>query len=231
MKIAGIDGTSQGLCIAIGNWDNDEITQIGWLYIGSFYQLDELDPFHAITINIPIGLPETKKEKRLCDKLAKRLLSDRGSSLFKTPPRNTLTQTDPDTLRLLGVPIQTQNLLHKIKELDEWITPEKQRIIKETHPELVFIELAKGQRLLSKKKDDGIKQRLALLQELPIFKTLPLMEIVFGEKSHYQAFKVSDMVDSLACLVITTRIITNTAKSLPEDPEKDATGLYHSIWY
>lgn len=235
MNLGGIDGTSQGWCLTQGTWHDNQITQVGWLYMGHITQLDVMPPFQALTINLPIGLPITKKDRRACDKQVKQLLGNRVSSLFQTPCRSSLTQTDPETLASLGLTKQTQHILPKVKELNDWMTPEKQRYIKETNPELLFVTLAeslpKNTRLMSKKKDQGIHQRIQLLQTLPLFQNLPLEEIIRTEKSHHPILKVPDMIDSLACLAIAGKMVEGSAQSIPETPQQDDQGFYPSIWF
>ena len=63
-----------------------------------------------------------------------------------------------------GLSKQTFNILPKIKEMDGLVTPERQRIIVETHPEVSFTVLAGRPMAFHKSKPDGRAERLASLR-------------------------------------------------------------------
>src|SRR5262249_42903345 len=106
----------------------------------SFTRVDDLGPLFAaaqagealIAIDIPIGLSDDGP--RACDLAARRLLGrPRASSVFPAPPRAALAaptyrRACALSRRCLGVALSLEcfNILPKIREVDELITPARQ---------------------------------------------------------------------------------------------------------
>ena len=65
----------------------------------------------------------------------------------------------------MGVSCQLWNIRDKIREVDDFITPDRQAIIGEAHPELIFRKLGHPLRLGGKKSALGRDQRIKLLDE------------------------------------------------------------------
>lgn len=123
----------------------------------------------VVAIDIPIGLPD--RGARSCDLEARqRLGTGQGSRVFPAPCRaclaaGTYAECCELSFAATGKKIskQAHAILPKIRDLDQVITPELQRRIREVHPEVSFREL-NGRPLLHPKKTSGGRQeRMAIL--------------------------------------------------------------------
>jgi predicted RNase H-like nuclease len=123
-----------------------------------------------VAIDIPIGLP--LKGARACDIGARKLLGKpRSNSVFPAPVRATLAARTYEEACKLSQDAQGKSLsrqafeiLAKIREVDDLITPELQTWIFEIHPELSFWALNGRSSLKHKKsKRDGKEERFKLL--------------------------------------------------------------------
>src|SRR5260370_19321247 len=65
----------------------------------------------------------------------------------------------------MGVSCQLWNIRDKIREVDDFITPDRQVSISEAHPELIFRKLGHQLRLHGKKSEPGRDQRIKLLAD------------------------------------------------------------------
>ena len=92
-----------------------------------------------VAVDMPIGLPGPD-QTRDCEREARRRLGPRRHSIFSTPARQYLHAQEFSQVR--GMSLQSFHLLPKIRELDHWITPERQQRVMEAHPELCFLRLA-----------------------------------------------------------------------------------------
>jgi predicted RNase H-like nuclease len=121
--------------------------------------------FELVLIDVPIGLLEAGP--RNCDLQARSLLGARRSSVFPAPGRRLLRA------RRYGrqCSIQLWNILHKIREVDEAMTPRLQRRVREAHPEVSFALLNGSPLRFAKKSADGEAERRRLLR--PIFGEIP----------------------------------------------------------
>lgn len=125
----------------------------------------------TLAIDIPIGLLDGS---RACDKAARRLLGQpRGTSVFAAPCRASRRRITPPAsatnLRITGRGLSQQawGIAPKIKQVDDAITPERQKWLFEVHPEVSFWALA-GQRSMAhrKKTTTGASERLELPRPL-----------------------------------------------------------------
>jgi predicted RNase H-like nuclease len=115
-------------------------------------------PEALIAIDIPIGLPE--HEPRACDIAARRELSlIRGSSVFPAPARHAIyastfeeAQTRNREALRVGMSIQAYCIMPKIAGVGELMTPERQRYIREVHPEVTFARLNGGAPMIQPSK-------------------------------------------------------------------------------
>ena len=121
--------------------------------------------FELVLIDVPIGLLQAGP--RNCDLQARSLLGARRSSVFPAPGRRLLRA------RRYGrqCSIQLWNILHKIREVDEAMTPRLQRRVREAHPEVSFALLNGSPLRFAKKSADGEAERRRLLR--PIFGEIP----------------------------------------------------------
>lgn len=189
-----------------------------------------------IGIDIPIGLPDHYSEGgRECDRLARKLLGPkRGSSVFPCPARPTLAATSHEEASRLnressaasaGISKQCFEILPKIREVDEVLTPELQSQVIEVHPELCFYELNGQQPLLAPKKSrEGRSLRIFLLERAW---NQPLAEIV--EQACGPNCARDDVIDAMAACWTAERIMRGEAISTPSSPDVDSRGIRMEI--
>lgn len=186
-------------------------------------------PFDRAAIDCPIGLPDVGE--RACDRAARALLKPHASRVFTGARRGLWahgTQAAANAvLRARGearASIQLWNIGPKICEVDDFITPELQSRIIETHPELVFCRPNRGVPLPSKKTADGIAQRRVLL-----------LAAGFGDLDDWlstarrgSGAKVDDVLDACAAALAAR----DAVHVLPQgEAPRDRRGLAMQIWY
>ena len=131
-----------------------------------------------ILIDIPIGLKESDKEERKCDREARAFLGPkRGSSIFRVPVRMTVyckgtykkaSKINYD-LTTKKISKQTYYLCKKIREVDEFIcsnnsTSNITSILHESHPEVCFRLLSGKNLKYSKKTIKGFNERIKIIK-------------------------------------------------------------------
>ncbi|MBR1129046.1 DUF429 domain-containing protein [Bradyrhizobium iriomotense] len=155
-------------------------------------------PHARAMIDMPIGLKS--EGYRRCDKDARKLV---GTAVFLGARRDLWTFPDMATANAhyrqrddKGVSAQLWNIRDKMREVDEAMTPTRQAVIGEAHPELIFWNLAGRVRLAKKTTAEGREQRIALLEQrgftrLPKWLTL----------RHGTGIGRDDLIDACACAV------------------------------
>lgn len=164
--LAGVDGIKSGWIAAILH--EDGTTEVKTF--PSFQLLKDDKTLASIVIDIPIGLPDYGA--RVCDLEARRRLGQlRGSSVFPAPIRPMLIAHDwKDACRIR---LERENkkcskqvvaILPKIREVDELMTGDLQKRIREGHPEVSFFIMNRERPVASRKKTTrGKLERLTLL--------------------------------------------------------------------
>jgi predicted RNase H-like nuclease len=233
--IAGVDGCKGGWIVAMAdNWPCRESLHL--VLCPDFKTvLKAAQDCTAVAVDIPIGLPSDNSE-RLCDKLARRQLGSRASSVFRVPPRQALRAADYEQFKSLHISVagagaakQTWAITKKIIEVDSCMTPQLQTKVFEIHPELTWQRLA-GKPLMSKHKREGIEQRYEILKE-------SVNELDTLIQSHLRTGKTANMddfLDALVGLAAAHELAHNPRykNRLPQDdPPTDARGLRMEIWY
>ena len=230
--LCGVDGFKQKWRAVLGNFATGEVR----LWDLSLREILDLPEKPAIiAIDVPIGLPEvTLPGGRRCDRLARRLLGSRGSSVFSPMGRICLHVDNRERASRLhidrggiGIGAQCWGLKKKLLEIDELMTPAKQRTVHEVHPEVSFSEMNGGRPSMYKKKSsDGRHERVSALRHggLPEAFLTPLSTIRSGR---------DDFLDACAALWTAERIYRGTAKRIPstDKPERDERGLDMAIWF
>ena len=188
-----------------------------------------VEHFDRAAIDIPIGM--TDDGERLCDRLARDALHPHRSRVF-TGARRWLWEEfdDPDRANAealrRGERRASRQLWHigrKIMEVDAFVRSHPELDIRETHPELVFQRLNGGRPLPSKKSDDGLSQRRALLTR----RGFEEIDEWLGTARIGTGAKPDDVLD--ACAVAVAAL--DPAGRLPEEPPPDAYGLPMQIWF
>ena len=168
--LCGVDGFREKWRAVLGNFATGEVR---WTDLPFDQILDLPEKPAIITIDVPIGLPEvTPPGGRSCDRLARRLLGSRGSSVFSPMGRICLQVDEREKASQLhigrggiGIGAQCWGLKKKLLEIDAFMTPAKQRILHEVHPELSLCEMNGGHPLThNKKTPDGERERIRALK-------------------------------------------------------------------
>lgn len=193
----------------------------------------------SMLIDIPIGLPDSGPDGRLCDREARQLLGrGRASSVFSAPARRTLAAVSyPNALELnrqatgRGLSKQAWNIVPKIREIDTLLCDNRELrgVLRECHPELCFRAL-NGNRAMqyNKKKVNGQQERLAVLERY-FPQCRALFEQVCGAFLRRQVAR-DDSIDAMVCAV-TAKYGYGGYQSVPASPARDGQGLPMEIVY
>jgi predicted RNase H-like nuclease len=181
-------------------------------------------------VDIPIGLGEVKP--RECDVAARKILGRRASSVFAAPIRPCLSARDPETASRItfertGKRLTRQSffLLDKIRRVDELMTPELQRRVREIHPEVSFWVL--NDRKLtrhSKKRLVGRQERMKLLAR--VFSNV---EDVVVRARRLDGVVPDDILDAMVAAWTAREAFLGRVTTLPPEPELDGKGLKMEI--
>jgi predicted RNase H-like nuclease len=180
--------------------------------------LDERPPFSVIAVNAPIGYVENASiGGRTCDRMARRLLRSRGSTVHNAPTRGVIEENEVITGNNLDA--VSSILLARYREVAAEMAPFRQRTVYEAHPELSFYQLNEDKPLRwSKKYEAGREERRVLLGKRIHGAGLILNAELEGVASAH-------LLDAAAMLWTARRIFARAATRLPIDPEWDGQGL------
>ena len=191
----GLDGFRGGWVAA---WIDDQ-GHHGFDYSSSLGRLLSM-PHRRAMIDMPIGLKMSGH--RTCDIRARELV---GASVFPGARRNLWEFPDQASANQyywqhegpgMGVSCQLWNIRDKIKEVDDFITPDRQATIGEAHPELIFRKLGHPLRLEGKKSPRGRDQRIKLLADRGFVRLSTWLT-----QRHGTGIGRDDLIDACACAV------------------------------
>ena len=157
-------------------------------------------PLKRAMIDMPIGLKTSGH--RECDISARELV---GASVFLGARRSLWEFPDRASANQyywrhegpgMGVSCQLWNIRDKIKEVDDFITPDRQATIGEAHPESIFRKLGNQLRLQGKKSELGRDQRVKLLADQGFVKLSKWLAQRYGT-----GIGRDDLIDACACAV------------------------------
>ena len=188
-----------------------------------------------LCIDVPIGLhDEAVHGGRACDMEARALLgSPRQNGVFSPPVRAALkAKTYEQAVRInrrssshkIGLSRQSFGIFPKIRELDELMTPRRQKTIVEVHPELVFYEMNGGKAIREPKRSRvGLRKRIKLLEKAFRVDVGALVE-------EHRSSKVArdDIVDAIAACWTAERVAKGKEIRLVA-PGRDSKGLRMEI--
>ena len=186
----------------------------------------------AVAVDIPIGLSDDGRREP--DIAARQVLGEpRRRSVFPAPVRPTLeagTHDEAKKLSLLAsgksMNIQTFNILKKIRETDEVMTPQLQEWLVEVHPEVSFWALNDKQSMRHKKKSKAGKQER--LQSLSRVFVDDLACVALPSRKDAGR---DDFYDACAAAWTAQRLARKEAERLPPAPPPDSRGLRMEIVY
>jgi len=233
--LAGVDGCRAGWVVVLAQVDAQDAQGHQVRLCTSFADVLCLEPVPAvIAVDMPIGLlGEPQPGGRDCDRLARRLLGRRASSVFTPPTRPLLEATRYEHVRGHGLSIQAFNILAKIREVDRLMTPALQQHVYEAHPELAFRTLAGHPMQQRKKTVAGREERLRVLEQAPY----PLFQGIRAACAHTlrgcQRTQVApdDVLDAYVLVGTALRIWHVQGRRVPCVPVCDQKGLRMEIWY
>jgi predicted RNase H-like nuclease len=225
--VLGVDGCPAGW-VGVALDDDGTVTAHVASSIASLVEsVRERVAIRVVAIDIPIGLPDA--DSRAADRLARKELGPRSSSVFTTPTRAAVYAGSWQEAKELNIAataagtsiaVQTWGIVPKIREVDQWLRTAPRLTVVETHPELAFTRLA-GTPVLSRKTTPaGAAERRDLLGGAGL--TAP----------HYysgQGFSTDDLLDACAAAWTAARHAAGESESFPEEPEVFSDGLPASI--
>lgn len=233
--LAGVDGCRAGWVVVLAQADAQDAREHHVRICASFDEVLRLAPAPAvIAVDMPIGLlAEWQPGGRDCDRLARRLLGRRASSVFTPPTRPLLDATRYEQVRAHGLSIQAFNIVPKIREVDRLMTPALQHRVYEAHPELAFRILAGHPMQHRKKTVAGREERLRALEQAPhrLFRSIrPAVERALQGRNRAQVAP-DDVLDAYVLVGTARRIWHAQGHRLPDVPACDQQGLRMEIWY
>lgn len=182
-----------------------------------------------VAIDMPIGLSEDGP--RGCDSLARRLLPGRASSVFPPPARPMLAMADYKQANAWGkshgrgLSKQAWNILPRIRDLDDTLSPPDQERVHEAHPELAFARLNGGTPPPPKRLAEGLDRRRALLRRAGLRGLPRLLD------DRPRGVARDDLLDAAVLTLTAERILSGQGIRLVGTPERDSRGLRMEIWY
>ena len=241
-EFVGVDACSRGwFSVGLSSGDDYELK-----VFSSFEKLlEHYSDAKLILVDMPIGLPEDSRGRK-CDGIDWRKLGwPRGMSVFPTPTRQTAHQAAKfpkdhaaaeaveNEISGKGLSHQTFGIAPKIAEVDmALLNPARapKPLVREVHPEFCFWALNRGRPMQrSKKDDDGIKERLAVLGKAE----QRTHDIFCDARARYFKTHVADddILDALVAAVTGKGGWPDNIETLPKNPKRDLRCLPMEIVY
>lgn len=218
-SVAGIDGCRAGWVMV----RRDAAGRFAAPFVAA--SLDDLPETDTVVIDIPIGLPESGR--RACDLEARAMLGKRRSSVFTGVRRPLLAIAGYEAANAWGkrdgegLTRQMWNILPRIREVDDWITPARSRTFREGHPELAFAGAAGRPMAHYKKTREGEAERLKTLDGFIGRATV----LRWLDNARGSGAARDDILDALALCRTAARVALGCHGQIPADPPRDARGL------
>jgi predicted RNase H-like nuclease len=171
-------------------------------------------PVEAVAIDIPIGLPDDVP--RDAERLARRLLPGRASTVFNAPAAAVLDAPDYPAANAanraalgLGLSKQTWYLVPKIRDVHDWLTSTTPSVpVVEAHPEVCFAAMHGGVLVDGKTSAAGEALRRTLLAAHGL-------DVVADRR---RGVAVDDVLDAAATAWTARRVADGVAERLPPEP-------------
>ena len=188
----------------------------------------------CVGIDIPIGLPDAGP--RVADQMARDRLVGRASSVFSTPTRRALQESDYQRALVVqrdltgaGMSKQAFALGRKILDVDGWLLEAPCPVV-EVHPEVSFAAIngaaVKESKPVkaSKKTWAGFQERMRLLESVGL--VVPSDVGALGGRAG-----PDDVLDAAVVAWTAMRVARGEAESLPDPPEEFSDGWPAAIWF
>lgn len=232
VPVAGLDGCAAGWALALRDARGTVTLEVIARIDDALSRAEEFGA-RAVGVDMPLGLLDAAMPGgRACDRAARERLRGRACSVFSPPVRAALAASDyPSALAVnrasspheIGISRQGWGIARRIAEFDAAMTPGRQKVVREVHPELAFVAMNGLAPLAARKRAAaGRAERLRLLAQHGIH--------VAGALERHGA-AAGDLVDACAAMWSAARIAAGTAVRLPDDPPRDARGLFMEIWF
>jgi predicted RNase H-like nuclease len=186
--------------------------------------LSERPSFVAIVANVPVGYCDKPEDgPRVCDHEARALLGRRGTSVHNAPSRAVLNGDIPVEEGMLDA--VTATLIPRYIEVAKEMSPYRQRIVYEGHPELSFYQLHKDTPLTKSKRIlAGREERREVL-----------IDRIRGSERYLDPGELGvpekHLLDVFALLWTARRVYGHAAKRMPKEPVWDSEGLRMEFVY
>ena len=232
IHVVGVDGCRSGWC-AVSIRDEENGLTVSPPVINPSFRDVVASKAKVICIDIPIGLLDGPG-RRACDAEARNQLGRRASVVFTPPCRAALSIEDyweasAANFRVTGRMLSKQayGIRRKIREVDSGMTPDRQALVHEVHPELCFWALNDHEPALSNKKRlAGRHERWQSLRTV-----LPLQPEPPRPRDLPHACAVDDYIDALVAAWTAVCISRGSAQRIPSQPEMDEKGLRMEMWF
>lgn len=234
--VAGVDGCRGGWLVVLRRLGPGGGRRHRTVMCASFAEVLALTPEPAsVAVDMPIGLLDLPVAGgRECDGAARRLLGPRAASVFSAPVRAHLPLATFDEVRRIGgLSLQGFNLLPKVRELDDFLTPDLQRRVFEAHPELAFTKLAGSPMSAPKRSHAGSDERFRALTRAPdsFFRGVRGRVRVALGRWPRAVVAADDVLDATALTWTAARHCAGTTTRIPRLAPVDSRGLEMSIRY
>ena len=181
----------------------------------------------AIGIDMPLGLTSGTMRRKADDEARKFVGPRRGTSVFPTYPREVYEALNYDAARETCLKLTEGSISRQAYALGERIlelerTVERQREVREVHPEVSFREMAGRHVSWPKSSWNGLHERRQLLLDQGV--RIPIEIKAIGNAG------AEDVLDAAAAAWSAERIAQGTARTLPNQPQA-ANGREIAIWY
>lgn len=232
--VAGVDGCKGGWFVVL--WDGHSTWREE--FCPTFECVVKVQPSpHITAVDIPIGLLENGcRGGRVCERVARSLLGwPRRNSVFSAPGRKALSASSYREARILNEPAgltkQSYALFPKLRQVDQVMTPNLQKRIKETHPELCFYAANDGSALRNSKRSRfGQVERIKILQRR-LGKAWGVWYAEMLQRYQRNQVGVDDILDASIAAWTAHRILQGEAARIPPSPPTDKKGLAMEMWY
>jgi predicted RNase H-like nuclease len=233
---AGVDGCRGGWVVVLAAYRGSANTPVA-VHVRlcrTFAEVLTTDPrARIIALDMPIGLLDAATPGgRDCDRLARAVLgAPRAASVFTPPARPALSNDGyRDAMRRNGAGLSKQayNILPRIREVDDVMSPALQARVFETHPELVFARIAGAPLRHAKRTEAGARERRRWLRH--VWGALLPQAARVRERLGRAALAEDDVLDACALAYAAWCIASGHARRVPDAPPLDSRGLRMEVW-